>query len=465
MRVFILFAVSICSSASLYASTLEIYRDGALYSFKPSGTFVGFAPKNSSAECGDNSFSPVPVPECPQNNGLCKLKKQIDAMGLDLERTKREMDYIDRLIEEVKPESAEKLLQISKASAARYAELSAEKIAGEKLLKSRRELFFKMAPSLEPMHLPKPCSGELKLTLPAGYINFDLLYEADISNPDRIIVTKHLGVTNRSGVDISADSAMLYYRPMHRYLQPVHFRPWLIRERRPMPQIRTLQKSAAPMAADLELEAAPAYKNVESRGVRSYKIERLDLPSSGERIDIRLQSWENGAEAAEMVYPYRDRRVYRVIRFRPKNAIESSRWKVKEGKKIIASNVKGEYLDGYYTLFVSVDEDLAVSRKKLFLKEKESFFGGTLRKKDGYEVSVVNQSAEKKRLTIIERIPVATRSDVEVKLLKVTSERKVSYRAGKNGKLTIELTIPARSSASVEVLFEVSYDKEKPIFF
>jgi len=78
---------------------------------------------------------------------------------------------------------------------------------------------------------------------------------------------------------------------------------------------------------------------------------------------------------------------------------------------------------------------------------------------------VVNQSDRRKELTIVERIPVAVRSDIEVKLLGVTSDKKISYKEGENGKLTIDLSLPAHSDASVEVLFEVTFDKEKPVIF
>ncbi|WP_456403407.1 DUF4139 domain-containing protein [Hydrogenimonas sp.] len=220
------------------------------------------------------------------------------------------------------------------------------------------------------------------------------------------------------------------------------------------------------MAADaMPVPERASYEEVQTQKARNYRITGLKLPSNGERVDIVLQKWQNGAERSEVVYPYRDRRVFRVVRFRPDRQIETDRWRIRSGEKVIAANVRGEFVDGRYTLFHSVDEDLAVERERMILKEKESLFGGTLRKKDGYIVRVVNQSGEAKELSVIERIPVATRSDVEVKLLNVSSNRPMRYRLHEKGKLTIDLTIPPHAEAEVRVLFEVSFDKEKPVVF
>ncbi len=464
MRVSTLLFVAASAAVSLYASTLEVYRDAAIYRFTPSSTFIGFAPKKSSAECGDAALALTFMPKCPKSVELCSLKSEIEALQLNIARSKQQMDYLDRLIEEARPQSSKSLLELSETAAANYSELMGRKRTDEALLKARKDLFFKMAPSLEPLHISKECGSELKLTLPGGFIGFDIGYEADIAEPKKIAVSKHLHLTNRSGVDIKADEALLYYRPLQRYLQPIRFQPWIIRDRN-RPEIRTLQKMAAPMAADTALVEGIRYAKAQQKGARSYKITGLELPSNAERVDIVMESWKNGARALEEVYPYRDANVYRVLKFRPKHPIEAHIWKIKEGRKSIASNVRGEYIDGYYTLFVSVDEDLVVRKKKLILKEKESFFGGSIRKKDGYVVKVVNQSDRRKELTIIERIPVAIRSDIKVRLLGVTSDKKVSYKEGENGKLTIELSVPAHSDASVEVLFEVTFDKDKPVLF
>ncbi len=458
--------VSVAAVVSLHASQFELYRDGALYTFKPSGSFVGFVPKESRAECRQESVSLVPMPECPAGVRLCEERERIERYALDSAEAQRQMHYIEVLMKRVKVEEPKRVLELSEAAAARYAELQKRKRSDDMQVKWRKEAFLKQAASMDPLHLSRRCDDEVKLTIPGRFITFDMHYEADIAEKDAITIVQHLGLSNRSGIDITAREAMLYYRPMHSYLRPIRFQPWVLRDRS-RPQVRTLQKGAVPMAADAVPvpEEGAAYEGVQRQKARNYRIRGLKLPSSGERIDIALQKWRNGAERGEVVHPYRDRRVYRVVRFRPDRPIETNRWRIRSGEKVIATNVAGEFVDGRYTLFLSVDEDLVVERERMILKERESFFGGTLRKKDGYIVRVVNQSDEAKELSVVERIPVATRSDVEVKLLEVTSNRSMKYRLHEKGRLTIDLTVPPRAQAEVRVLFEVSFDKEKPVVF
>ncbi|WP_457595412.1 DUF4139 domain-containing protein [Hydrogenimonas sp.] len=464
MKRFALF-ISIAFIVSLHGSQLELYRDGAVYTFRPAGSFMGFLPKGSGAECRQETVSLVAAPECPAGVRLCKERERIERYALDSAEALQQMHYIEMLMKRAKVEEARKLLDLSKAAAARYAELQKRKKSDEMQLKWCKEAFLKQAASMEPLHLSRGCEGDVKLTIPGRYITFDMLYEADVAGTDAITIVQHLGLTNRSGIDITARSAMLYYRPMHRYLRPIRFQPWVVRDRS-RPQIRALQKSAVPMAADaMPVPERASYEEVQTQKARNYRITGLKLPSNGERVDIVLQKWQNGAERSEVVYPYRDRRVFRVVRFRPDRPIETDRWRIRSGEKVIAADVRGEFVDGRYTLFLSVDEDLAVERERMILKEKESLFGGILRKKDGYIVRVVNQSGEAKKLSVIERIPVATRSDVEVKLLNVSSNRPMRYRLHEKGKLTIDLTIPPHAETEVRVLFEVSFDKEKPVVF
>jgi len=100
MRLYTILFVTASAAVSLCASTLEIYKDAAIYRFTPSSTFIGFAPKKSRAECGDTALALTYTPECPKGVGLCSLKSEIEALQLDIARSKQEMGYLDGLIEE-----------------------------------------------------------------------------------------------------------------------------------------------------------------------------------------------------------------------------------------------------------------------------------------------------------------------------------------------------------------------------
>ena len=452
---------------SLQAATLDLYRDGAVYTFEPSGTFLGFLPKRAKAECGDRSLSIVPSAECPKESRLCREKATIERWGLESAYAFQRMHYIETLMKraEVKTTDPKAVMAMAEEAARNYSAMQKRKERADKEVKWRRENFLKQAPMLEAQHLAKACDKPLKLTIPGNYISFGIEYEADLSDEKRIAVTRNIVLRNRSGIDIDAQTATLRYEPMHRRLSPIRFSPWVIRDRQtPKMRVAKSMTMSAPapvyeMAEDME------YGRVESDRARNYRIDGLKLPSSGERVTIAAGRWKLPAEREEAVYPYRDSRVYRVIRFKPEAPVEANRWRIRKDGLLVASEVYGDYEKGRYTLFVSVDEDLVVRKEPMILKEKESFFGGTVHKKDGYVIHLLNQSNETKRLKVIERIPLAVRSDVKVKLLSVECDKSLKKRLLEKGRLEMEVTLPPKSHADLRVLFEISYDKEKPILY
>jgi hypothetical protein len=449
---------------SLHASTFELYRDGAVYTFEPEGNFIGFVPKRSRVECGDRKPFLVPTAECPKENRLCREKATIERWALESDYAGQRMAYIDTLMKraEVKIADPKAVLAMADEAGRTWSTMHKRKERADREVKWRREAFLKQAPSLQMQSLSHPCDKEVKLTLPGGYVSFELLYEADLSGGDRIDITRNIALRNRSGIDIEAEKAVFYYQPIHRTLRPIRFDPWVVRDRQVVRK-RVMERMAMPITA--EVADSVQFAKLEAEIPRTYRVEGLKLPSTGERILLPAGSWKVNAAREEVVFPYRDSRVYRTLRFTPPAPIEADRWRIREGEKTVASDVYGEYMEGRYTLFVSVDEDLVVNREPMILKEKESFFGGTVHKKDGYVIHLVNQSDEKRKLKVIDRIPVAVRSDVKVKLLSVECDKPLKKRVLEKGKLEMEVTLPPRSHADVRVLFEVSYDKEKPVVY
>ena len=94
-------------------------------------------------------------------------------------------------------------------------------------------------------------------------------------------------------------------------------------------------------------------------------------------------------------------------------------------------------------------------------KERETgIFGGTARKKDGFKLTIINKSDKAKTLTLIERIPTSTTEEIKSKLLSINSEKKVNYKMLKDGKIEMKLTLAPNENKAIEVLFELSYDKD-----
>jgi putative cell wall-binding protein len=147
--------------------------------------------------------------------------------------------------------------------------------------------------------------------------------------------------------------------------------------------------------------------------------------------------------------------------FTPKLQIDSNQWKVKEVETTINDKAVGEYREGKYRLYTEAELDIKVERKPIVQREKTTgIFGGTARKKDGFMLKITNKSDKPKTLTVTERIPTSTTEEIKVKLLEVKSDKKVNYRLLKDGEIEMKLILTAHENKNIEVLFEISYDKD-----
>jgi hypothetical protein len=216
-------------------------------------------------------------------------------------------------------------------------------------------------------------------------------------------------------------------------------------------------------------EAMNIQKSVASRPVpvatyedaREYKITNLNLPSTGLPMQVNLLSWKAPLTCEVRAYPYANTRAFELCSFTPRYQIESNRWKVKEEGKLINENAQGEYHDEKYSLYTKVEEDIQIERKPIVQKERETgIFGGTARKKDGFVVILTNKSDEAKTLTVIERIPTSTTEEITSKLLSIKSKKNVEYKLLKDGKIEMKIALAPNEMKRVEVLFEISYDKD-----
>jgi len=107
---------------------------------------------------------------------------------------------------------------------------------------------------------------------------------------------------------------------------------------------------------------------------------------------------------------------------------------------------------------------MKIVRKPLVKRERTTgIFGNTVRKKDGYTLTLTNKSDKTKEMIVTERIPTSATEEIKVKLLSVKSEKKVDYTVSKNGKIEMSISQKAHETKKIEVLFEISYDKELKI--
>ncbi|HSR74599.1 MAG TPA: DUF4139 domain-containing protein, partial [Sulfurovum sp.] len=415
-----------------------------------------------------NPMALVQKTECPENERLCKAYNGIIDDTLRLNELTANIKTLEQIL------SMHKINTLDASSILRVArEVSKEKAALDmqaKLAQMQLELqetgLKKQTDAMLPLFYGKQCESPVKLVFGYGMIGFEGYYEADISNKDKIKVTQYLSVSNHSGIDIKADEATFFYRQASQDIRPVHFSPWIVSEYQPpIPDPRKAMAALKASNAEDIIEpsvtmAMPEVSKVYYNDAREYGINGLTLPSTGIPVNVPVVSWSVPMTCDLQLHAYINTDVYEVCTFVPDKQIESNDWKIKKGDETLNSNAKGEYADQKYVLYTKIDPDIHVIRKPIVQKEGDTgFFGSPVRKKDGYILELVNKSDKVKKIQVTERIPTSTTEKIEVKLLSVNTE----YKMLKDGRINMEMTLGSKESKKVEVIFEVSYDKEMQI--
>jgi len=458
----------VAGTTLLFSSSLSVYQDKTLYTYEPDTTFIGLT-KNITAKCEKRQVTLENTFQCPSKKPICKLFQAAEKLDEAILANTSNSKVLQQLISLPQPDTVDASGWITAAREIGKEEtrLSLEKKRLTHERKRLKHLFSKRTRASMPLHLVGICKGVLELTLPYGYVSFSIKYKAEISGGD-IKVTQKLSILNHSGIDIETDEAYFYYRNAQQYVSPVHFNPWVVGEAktyRPKRSGRAMEKSL--MVEDsvmLGSAVAPAPAGAEYTDAREYRIKNLHLPSSGEPLEVPVMTWQVPVTCGLKLYPYRSVNAFEVCRFVPKYQIETNRWNVTEGGKVVNERAAGEYDKEMYKLYTRIDQDIKVIRQKIVQKERETgIFGGTARKKDGFTLTLVNKSDKKKEVTITERIPTSTTQKIKVKLLSVHSSKRVDYNLLKDGKLKMDVVLAPNETQKIEVLFEISYDKELKI--
>ena len=123
---------------------------------------------------------------------------------------------------------------------------------------------------------------------------------------------------------------MFYYRTADQYVAPVHFRPWIVRKYEPtanaaspVPLAKKAQMDRIMMAEDRAYGSAPAAVYEDAR---EYRINDLNLPSTGVPLEVEVLKWKAPASCEVRAYPYERSKAFHVCSFQPKYQIDSHEW-------------------------------------------------------------------------------------------------------------------------------------------
>ncbi len=461
----------------LHASSLAVYQDKTFYTYKAQQNFIGFA-QNLQVKCKGNALPVGEMSLCPSEERLCKLLTKVEHLEAKEASVQANIKVLEQLISLPQPNTfdAAAWINAAKLTAEEEARLATLALKLKKEINIEQNNFRKQAPRRVALQTLKACQSEVEVTIPYG-IHFSTFYEANIKEDNEIEVTQYISILNRSGIDIQADDANFYYRSSNPYVNPIHFNPWIVSKYVSKPK-RMYKKSMLKNArADMAMvaeesmmldgaAATPSALIASYEDAREYKIQNLTLPSSGEPLDVKLLTWKAPLSCDIRAYPYVNTRAFHVCSFAPKFQIDTNRWKIKSSDVVLNENAIGEYRDGRYNLYTKVEEDIQLQRMPIVQKERETgIFGGTARKKDGFTLTLTNKSDKAKTLTVIDRIPTSTTEEIKSKLLSVKSEKNVDYKLRKNGKIEIHVALAAHESKKIEILFEISYDKDLKVSY
>ena len=447
-----------------YGSTLAVYQDKTFYNFTPLNNFIGFS-QGATAKCEGNTIALTPMLSCPENNRLCKTLTSLKTTTLELGTIQSNIKMLDQLVLLPKPTTFDAASWISAAKllSEEQTSLFSKKTLLSKELEHQKENFQKQAPTQDALQSMKVCATELELSIPYAHVTFSTNYEANIIDDKEVTVTQNLSIVNRSGIDIEADTAMFYYRSAQQYVHPIHFNPWVVSKYVPRVYKKSKRKKESRAMMDENGGDIASIEEVMAsyEDAREYKIQNLTLPSTGMPLEVKVLSWKAALTCEVRAYPYANTKAFHVCSFEPKYQVESSRWKITSDKVVINERAVGEYRDDKYSLYTKIEEDINIVRKPIVQKERETgIFGGTARKKDGFTLTLTNKSAKEKTLTLIERIPTSTTDEIKAKLLNIKSKDKVNYKMLKDGKIEMKISLAGNETKKIEVLFEISYDKD-----
>jgi hypothetical protein len=446
-----------------YASEFFLYRDKAEYLLDDhKGGFIGYT-DTAKAYCGGEEIYLSPYFGNEIHGSLGALALDIKAKEAEItaaENTIRTAEFllaslgqigsVDKLNDgKVQNYASKKFAEISKAQA-EINVISAE-------LDFLKREFAKGTDGRDAQGLKESCA-KLKLVLDritADYEN--VLYLEDNNKAKTELVLK---ATNRSGVDIKANTAHMLPSFLNASLGVPEFDPWYVRSYENMPQAKNLRMAAVPMMASAD---AVVMEQVVSREAPSqFKITNFNLPSDGKAKKFVLDSANVSVESRLAVYPFINTTVFRETVFTPKTELYGTKWRVVKGNDVY-ENVYAKFEEGKIRLAAGIDKDISIKRKDIPLtRESDGIFGSKKRMKRGFTIEAANISPETKSFTIIERVPVSGDDRIVIENIAVNGQK---VQVEQDGKLIIPLELGAGMATVYKVTFEIVADRNLDVVF
>lgn len=188
--------------------------------------------------------------------------------------------------------------------------------------------------------------------------------------------------------------------------------------------------------------------------------EKINIPYSKHPLKVDINKFSKDAEYIYESIPKLDNQAYLLARF-----TDWEELKLIEGEANVYENgnFKGRsYIDPMAagdTLEISLGPDPAIqiTRVKKKDRSKKRFIGLYLTESFAYEIDIRNLNKKPVQIKIIDQIPVAQQSDINVSL----DEKDGAELTENVGKLTWQLEIPPVETAKIKMGYSVRYPRDK----
>ncbi len=455
--------IGVLLGATLAASTLEVYSDRSFYEYQPAYPFIGFA-KGVSAEDDHGTLALSSPVSCERESELCALQAQIQKEEQMQQQLQREQKNIAMLLERRQDQSAldaASLLAGAKAVAARMSEIDAKLETLKRSIQSAKARFGARSTSSEAVAFETLPAKPVRLLIPSG-IAFESRYLLDL---DRAVLQHDLLLTNRSGIDIKADTMRLFDMRAGHIRPPTVFYPRTVRIAPPRNEA-VMRGKAMAMDMAVMAEAMPMAAPVKEE-TRRYLLENVTLPSDAREHRLAVERAPLKPERALEWHAYESSEVFDTVRFVPESVMEAASVELRSGGRRI-QNAPIVRENDTIRVNVAVDYDIETRRRPMVdFSQEKGFFGSDTLKQEGFTLALVNHAAHAAHITVIERLPVSTDEQIVVRLEGLRENgADIPYTLDpETGRLEFDVALEAGKTREFSYSYSLRYPKEARIIY
>jgi len=449
---------------TILSASVEIYQDKVKQTLLPKERFIGFNAniyaydkyndlKIIKKECNDfQKQSCISTKEISKLETKIKsLKSQKNALSLSLTKLSMKIDNPEQTISFVQTVS-DKIAEIDNSIKNNQNLLIIEKSK-------------KSSPTQDAYYFEEK---------PKNIVNIEFrgisFYSEYNLNIDQNTISHNIVLNNKSGIDIKNSQVKVIDRRLSGLSSNRAFIPRKISQHYRDTNRKNIMKSSISRRASYDAEMMDSAPIAVKESTRNYKIYNFTLASNG--LNKKYTVEEQKIEISKILqWNVWERQVFEVAIIEYKTVLESN------NINLIYNDLKTKNIhprrDGKNLIInIAQEYDVEVNKKSIpNFSQSKGFINSDTLITNGFKLTLSNLSKNPKELKIVERIPVSTNEDIEVKLSEVweitkNNRKKVAFSYDKKiGKLELFVLLNSEESRVFEYKYSIRHPKKVQIFY